>query len=117
MSGAVDEIQSRAEAERLRAEAAADRKAAEEALAKAEYERGQADHRRREIAEIEKSVAKREAALKAAGEPEFLARQAAAEKALADAQALMKQYNADWHAGAIAFQQINEREKAALGAA
>jgi hypothetical protein len=93
------------------------KKAAEQDRAAAEYDRGQAARDRREIAEIEKSVAKREQALKQAGEPEFLARLAAADKALADAKALMAQYNKDWHAGVIAYQQINEREKAERSAA
>jgi hypothetical protein len=94
-----------AEAEKLK-------KAAEQDRAAAEYERGQAARDRREIAEIEKSVAKREQALKQAGEPEFVRREQEAADKLKQAEELMAQYNKDWHAGVIAFQQINEREKA-----
>jgi hypothetical protein len=39
-------------------------------------------------------------------------REKAAAKALADAKVLMAQYNKNMEAGVIAFQQINEREKA-----
>jgi hypothetical protein len=98
-------------AQRLRDEAAELNAAADKKLAEADYKFGQADHRRREIAAIEKSIAERERALKQAGEPEFLARVAAADKALADAKALKADYNAVKHGAAQALVEINEREK------
>ena len=99
-------------ARQARAEAEQHRKAAEKDLSEAQYLRDQAARDRAEIAEIEKSVAKREKALKQAGEPEFLARMAAADKALAEAKALKADYDAAKHDAAIALVQINEREKA-----
>ena len=69
--------QAYAEAERIK-------KSAEQDRAAAEYDRGQIEHRRREIAQIEASITRREQALKQAGEPAFLARIAAADKALAE---------------------------------
>ena len=109
--------QMHAEAERMRDEAAADRKAAAADREAAEYARGQAEHRHREIMQTEASIAKREQALKQAGEPEFLARMAAADKALAEAKALKADYDAANHGAAIALVQINEREKAERSAA
>jgi len=93
------------------AEAAATKKAAEQDLEAARYERGQADRSLREIQTLEASIAKREQALKQAGEPAFLARMAAADKALADAKKLMADYDKEKHAAAISLNQINEREK------
>jgi len=91
--------------------------AAEKKLADAAYKLGQSEHRLRTVEAIERSVAERERALKQAGEPEFLAREKAAHKALADAQQLMKAYNADRHGAMISLQQINEREKREQSAA
>jgi hypothetical protein len=102
--------QAYAEAERIK-------KSAEQDRAAAEYDRGQIEHRRREIAQIEASITRREQALKQAGEPAFLARVAAADKALADAQQLMKAYNADRHGAMVALQSIDAREKAERAAA
>jgi hypothetical protein len=104
-------------AQRLRDEAAELRKAAAADREAAAYDRGQIEHAKRIIEQTEKSITAREQALKQAGEPAFLARVAAADKALADAQELMSRYNKDWHAGVIAFQQINAREKAERSAA
>jgi hypothetical protein len=86
------------------AEAATMKKAAEADLQKAEYARGQADRSLREIQVLEASIAKREQALKQAGEAAFLARIAAADKALAEARAAK-------HGAARALVEINEREK------
>jgi hypothetical protein len=93
------------------AEAAATKKAAEQDLEAARYERGQADRSLREIQVLEASIAKREQALKQAGEPAFLARIAAADKALAEARALKADYDAAKHGAARALVEINEREK------
>src|SRR6516165_2860952 len=103
--------QMRTEAERLRDEAAEDRKAAAADREAAAYDRGQAERSLREKQTIEASVAKREKALKQAGEPEFLARMAAADKALAEAKALKADYDAAKHGAARALVEINEREK------
>jgi hypothetical protein len=94
-----------------RDEAEQHRKAAAKDLAEAQYLREQAARDRNEIAEIEKSVAKREKALKQAGEPEFVARLAGADKALTEAKALKADYDAAKHGAARALVEINEREK------
>jgi hypothetical protein len=99
-----------AEAEKLK-------KAAEQDRAAAEYDRGQAARDRREIAEIEASIAKRERALKQAGESAFLARVAAADKALAEAKELMADYDKEKHAAAINLNQSFERDRAEQSAA
>src|SRR6516165_4654132 len=99
-------------AERSLAEAAAIRKSAEADLEAAKHERGQAEHRRREIAQIEKSVAERELRLAQHNEAELVAREQAAEAKLAEVRDLLSQYSADRHGAAIALQQINAREQA-----
>jgi hypothetical protein len=99
-----------AEAARMRDEAAADRKVAAADRAAAEYERGQAEHRLRTVQATEAGISRREAALKAAGEPEFLARLAEADRKLKAAEELMAQYNAAKHGAAQALIDINERE-------
>jgi hypothetical protein len=96
----------RAEAEQLR-------KAAERDLEAVRYERGQIEHAKRLIEQTEAGIRKREEALRKAGEPDFVARMAAADKALADAQKLMRNYDKDKHAAMISLQQIDEHEKAA----
>jgi hypothetical protein len=87
------------------------KKVAEQDLEAARYERGQADRSLREIQVLEASIAKREQALKQAGEPAFLARVAAADKALAEARTLKADYDAAKHGAARALVEINEREK------
>jgi hypothetical protein len=86
-------------------------KAAAQDRAAAEYAQGQAERSLREKQILEASIAKREQALKQAGEPAFLARVAAADKALAEARTLKADYDAAKHGAAIALQQINERER------
>jgi hypothetical protein len=105
------------EARRLRDEAAADRKAAAADREAAAVDRAQIEHRHREIMQTEAGIRKREEALRKAGEPEFLAREKAAHKALADAKILMASYDKEKHAAAISLNQINEREKAERSAA
>jgi hypothetical protein len=100
----------RDEGEQLRKEAAAD-------LASAKDERAHAERRHRDIAALEQSVTKREAALKAAGEPAFLARMAAADKALAEAKAIKADYDAAKHGAMVALQAIDARERAERSAA
>ena len=102
-----------AEGLRLRTEAEVLRKRAAEDCAAAEYERGQAEHRLRTVQATEAGISKREVALKAAGEPEFLARVAAADRALADARELMGRYDRDKHHAALALAAIDKREREA----
>jgi hypothetical protein len=95
----------REEGDKLREQASAD-------LEAARYERGQIEHAKRTMEQTERSIAVREQKLKELGEPEFAAREQAAEAKLAEAKTLLAQYSADRHGAAIALQQINEREKA-----
>ena len=106
----------RAEAERLAAEAAADRKAAEEALAKAEYERGQAQHALREKQALEKNISARERWLKEHSEDVMLAREADAVAKLKQAQDLMASYDAAKHQAALELAR-DQREAVERGAA
>jgi hypothetical protein len=98
-------------AKAIRAEAEVHHKAGDEAVAKAEYERGAAEHARRLTEQMERSIAMREQHLQQLGEAELVAREKAAEQKLAEAQELMQAYNADKHGAAIALQQIDAREK------
>jgi hypothetical protein len=82
MSDFIEAQQLRAEAERMRSEAIADRRAAEEIQANARYMLGQAEHRRREIATVEQSISNRERHLAELGEAQLLAREQAAEAKL-----------------------------------
>src|SRR6516164_9909865 len=81
------------------------RKAAEQDLEAARYERGQAEHRLRTMEQMERSISERERKLKELGEPELVAREKAAADKLKQAQQLMKAYDADRHGAAIALQQ------------
>jgi hypothetical protein len=93
------------------------KKAAEQDLEAARYERGQADHRHRLIADLEKSVAAREARLlNELSEGQLLAREKAADAKLTEAKALMADYNNDKHAAAIYLRQCTEREQAEVAA-
>ena len=103
--------------QRLRDEAAADRKAAAADRESAAVDRGQIEHRHREMVQLEASIAKREQALKQAGEPAFLARIAAADKALAEAKALIASVDKEKHAAAINLNQLIEHDKRELAAA
>ena len=96
----------RAEGEALRKQAAVD-------LEAARYEHEMAERRHRDVAELEANISRREAKLKELGEPEFVAREKAADEKLKRAEELMASYSNDRHAAAIALTQINEREKAA----
>jgi hypothetical protein len=62
--------------------------------------------------QLDASIRRREEALRQAGEPEFLARMAAADKALAEAKALKADYDAAKHGAARALIAIDERERA-----
>jgi len=85
--------QMHAEAQRLRDEAAALNATADRKLRDANYALGQADHRRREIADIEKGISQREQHLNELGEAQLLAREQAAADKLKAAQELMQAYD------------------------
>jgi hypothetical protein len=99
-------------AQRLRDEAAEDRKAAAADREAAATDRAQIEHRHRQMEQLEQNIAAREKALKQAGEPEFIRRGQEAAKALADARALMASYDKDRHSAMIALQSIDTRERA-----
>jgi hypothetical protein len=113
----VEVQQMRAEAARLAEEAAADRKAAAEDRAAAEYERGQAEHRLRTVMATERGIAEREQKLKELGEPQLVAREKAADAKLAEAKALMADYDAAKHGAAININKWIEHDRAELAAA
>ena len=94
------------------AEAEQIKKAAEQDLEAARYERGQIEHTKRAMEQLDASIRRREEALRSAGEPEFLARMAAADKALAEAKALRADYDSAKHGAARALIAIGERERA-----
>ena len=74
--------------------------------------------RDRLIADLEKSVAAREARmLNELGEAQLVAREKAAEAKLTEAKALMADYNNDKHAAAIYLRQCSERDAAEQSAA
>ena len=109
--------QLKAEAQRLRDEATELNATADIKLRDGNYALGQARHRHKEISDMERSISERERKLKELGEPEFVAREQAAEAKLAEAKDLMSRYDNDKHSAAIALQQINEREQAERSAA
>ena len=108
---ATEVAQFHAEGLRMRTEAEVLRKRTAEDRAAADYALGQAEHRLRTVQATEAGISKREAALKAAGEREFLAAQKDAADKLAQAQELMQAYDREKHHAAISLNQINEREK------
>jgi hypothetical protein len=107
----------REEARQMRASAEALVRAAAADRAQAEHTLGQCDHRRREIAQIEQSIAAREKWLAATGEDEMLKREAAAAKALELARSLMASYDKAKHAAALYLQRQIEADNAAKAAA
>ena len=109
-----DELKS---AQRLRDEAEAKLRQATEKEQRAEYLIGQAEHRRREIAQIEASVAQREQRLTAGGIADLDRREKAAAKALADAKALMADFNKERHEAAVNLNWLIERDKRELAEA
>ena len=83
----------RAEAQRLRDEAAEHNAQADRKLRDGNYALGQAEHRHRLIADLERSVAQREAKLVELGEGKLLEREK-----LAEAKALMADYDKEKYA-------------------
>ena len=109
--------QARAVAERLAQEAATDRKAAAEDRKAAEYERGQADFRQRTAEDHNRAAGERVRWLEEHDETKVRALVAAAEQKLADAKALMADYDAARHGAMISLQRIDAREQAERAAA
>ena len=93
------------------------KKAAEQDLEAARYERGQIEHAKRIMEQTERSIAARERWLEQHDEAKVRAVIAAADDKLKQAQELMAQYRADYHQAAISLNQINERELAERSAA
>jgi len=96
----------------FRDEGAELRKAAERELAEARTLRDQAARDRRDIAEAEAAITRRELRLAQLNEAKLVEREKAAAKAVADAKALLATYNNDKHAAALALKAIDERERA-----
>jgi hypothetical protein len=110
--------QMHAEAQRLRDEAAELNARADVKLRDGNYKLGQAEHRHKEIAAMERSIAEREQHLKELGEPELVAREQAVEAKLKEAQELMASVDKEKHAAAVNLNQLIEHDKrefAAMG--
>jgi ABC-type tungstate transport system permease subunit len=101
---------------KIREEAAAERKAAEKALADAEYSRGQATWHEKEAAAKLSALAKREEHLKTLNAAALLERERLADEKLRTAEQLMAQYSKDKHAALIAVQKLEASEAAARAA-
>lgn len=110
--GYLEAQQLRAEAQRLRDEAAELNATADRKLRDGNYALGQARHRLDTVTQMERSIAAREQKLKELGEPELVAREQAAEAKLKQARELMAAYSADKHSAAIYLRQCSEREAA-----
>ena len=110
-------VQYRAEGLRLRAEAAADLRAAKEERAAADYALGQAEHRLKTIQATEAGFSAREKWLKENKEDELrkLAADAAADRKRTEE--LMASYDAAKHGAAQALINIDARERAERGEA
>jgi hypothetical protein len=104
-------------ARQARDEAAADRKAAAADLEAARYEHEMAERRHRDVAELEANISRREAKLKELSEPEFVAREKAADAKLKEAQELVASVDKEKHAAAINFNRLIAREDAERAAA
>jgi hypothetical protein len=88
-----------AEAERKLAEAAELNAAADRKLRDGLYALGQSEHRRREIADVEKSIALREARLlNELAEPKLIEREKIANEKLKQAEELMADYDKEKYA-------------------
>jgi len=93
------------------------RKQATAELNEARELRDQAARDRRDIAEAEAAITRRELRLAQLNEAALIEREKAVAAKLAEAKAMLATYNNDRHAAAIALQQINEREQAERSAA
>jgi hypothetical protein len=88
------------------------RKAAAAELNEARELRDQAARDRRDIAEAEAAISRRELRLAQLNEADLVAREKAVAAKLDEAKALLAQYSADRHGAAIALQRIDARERA-----
>jgi hypothetical protein len=93
------------------------RKQATAELNEARELRDAAARDRRDIAEAEAAISRRELRLAQMNEGALIEREKIVAAKLAEAKALLAQYSADRHGAAIALQQINERELAERSAA
>ena len=110
--------QMQAEAQRLRDEAFEYRAEADRKLADANYLFGQASHRHRLIADLERSVQQREARLlNELGEAELIKREKIANEKLKQAEELIASVDRERHAAAININQLIEHDKRELAAA
>ena len=103
----------RAVAERLAQEAATDRKAAAADRESAAYDRGQAEHRLRTAEATLRAVQEREQWLEQHDEARVRAIVVEAEQKLAEAKAVMADFNSTRHGAARALIEIDKREAAA----
>ena len=110
--------QMHAEAQRLRDEAAELNATADIKLRDGNYALGQASHRRRRIADLERSVQQREARLlNELGEAELIKREKIANEKLKQAEELIASVDKERHAAAININQLIEHDKRELAAA
>ena len=109
--------QARAVAERLAQEAATDRKAAAADRESAAYDRGQAEHRLRTAEATLRAVQEREQWLEQHDEARVRAIVVEAEQKLAEAKALMADWDKEKHAAAININKLIEHDRAELAAA
>jgi len=91
-----------AEARRLHLEAVELRRAAAADLAAAASERSHSERARRDTADLERAIARREAKLKDLGEVDWLKREAEANAKLDEAKALLSKYDRDKHQALLA---------------
>jgi hypothetical protein len=103
-------------AQRMRDEAAEYNAAAEKKLAEATYKLGQAEHARRTAEDNLRAAAECKRWLEQHDETKVRAIVADANKKLAEAKALMADYNSAKHGAAKALVEINAREKAEAAA-
>jgi hypothetical protein len=88
------------------------RKQATAELAEARELRDQAARDRRDIAEAEAAISRRERRLAQLNEAALVEREKAAEAKLVEAKALMARYDNDRHAAMLSLQSIDARERA-----
>ena len=101
-----------AAAKAFRDEGAELRKQATAELNEARELRDQAARGRRDIAEAEAAITRRELRLAQLNEAALIEREKAVAAKLAEAKAMLATYNNDRHAAALALKAIDERERA-----
>jgi hypothetical protein len=108
--------QLKAAAERMRDEAAALNAEADRKLAVAQRALGDADHHHRALADLERSVAAREAKLIELGEGKLLEREKIANEKLQQAEELIASVDKERRAAAINLSHLIEHDKRELAA-